>query len=71
MLVTACRKYQALRKTYHAAEVLSGIGGFGVLVEISKKFTNRAGIGNDGVGTKLKLAFELNRMILWALIWLV
>ncbi len=43
-------------------EVLSGIGGFGGLVEISKKFREPVLVsGTDGVGTKLKLAFEFNR----------
>lgn len=43
-------------------EVLGGIGGFGALVEISKKFREPVLVsGTDGVGTKLKLAFELNR----------
>lgn len=43
-------------------EVLSGIGGFGGLIEISKKFKEPVLVsGTDGVGTKLKLAFELNR----------
>jgi len=43
-------------------EVLSGIGGFGGLVEISKKYQEPVLVsGTDGVGTKLKLAFELNR----------
>ncbi len=44
-------------------EVLSGIGGFGGLVEISKKKYKEPVLvsGTDGVGTKLKLAFELNR----------
>ncbi|MDO9386910.1 MAG: phosphoribosylformylglycinamidine cyclo-ligase [Thiobacillus sp.] len=43
-------------------EVLTGIGGFGALVEISKKFREPVLVsGTDGVGTKLKLAFELNR----------
>ncbi|MFA6061073.1 MAG: phosphoribosylformylglycinamidine cyclo-ligase [Gallionella sp.] len=42
-------------------EVLSGIGGFGGLVEISKKYKEPVLVsGTDGVGTKLKLAFELN-----------
>jgi phosphoribosylformylglycinamidine cyclo-ligase len=41
-------------------EVLSGIGGFGGLVEISKKYREPVLVsGTDGVGTKLKLAFEL------------
>ncbi|MDH4234791.1 MAG: phosphoribosylformylglycinamidine cyclo-ligase, partial [Gallionella sp.] len=43
-------------------EVLNGIGGFGALVEISKKYSEPVLVsGTDGVGTKLKLAFELNR----------
>ncbi len=43
-------------------EVLGGIGGFGALVEISRKFREPVLVsGTDGVGTKLKLAFELNR----------
>src|SRR6195952_4090750 len=42
--------------------VLGGIGGFGALFEISKKFKEPVLVsGTDGVGTKLKLAFELNR----------
>lgn len=43
-------------------EVLGGIGGFGALVEISKKYREPVLVsGTDGVGTKLKLAFELKR----------
>ncbi len=43
-------------------EVLGGIGGFGALVEISKKYREPVLVsGTDGVGTKLRLAFELNR----------
>ena len=43
-------------------EVLGGIGGFGALVEVSKRFRNPVMVaGTDGVGTKLKLAFELGR----------
>ncbi|AAZ98620.1 phosphoribosylformylglycinamidine cyclo-ligase [Thiobacillus denitrificans ATCC 25259] len=43
-------------------EVLAGIGGFGALVEISRKYQEPVLVsGTDGVGTKLKLAFELNR----------
>ncbi len=41
-------------------EVLAGIGGFGALFEISKRFREPVLVsGTDGVGTKLKLAFEL------------
>ena len=43
-------------------EVLGGIGGFGSLFEVPKKFKNPVLVsGTDGVGTKLKLAFELNK----------
>jgi phosphoribosylformylglycinamidine cyclo-ligase len=42
--------------------VLGVIGGFGALFEISKKYKEPVLVsGTDGVGTKLKLAFELNR----------
>jgi phosphoribosylformylglycinamidine cyclo-ligase len=43
-------------------EVLAGIGGFGALVEVSKKYRNPVLVsGTDGVGTKLRLAFETRR----------
>jgi phosphoribosylformylglycinamidine cyclo-ligase len=43
-------------------EVLAGIGGFGALCEIPKKYRQPVLVsGTDGVGTKLKLAFELQR----------
>src|SRR5471030_1204615 len=42
-------------------EVLNGIGGFGALIELPKRFREPVLVaGTDGVGTKLKLAFELN-----------
>jgi phosphoribosylformylglycinamidine cyclo-ligase len=43
-------------------EVLAGIGGFGAVVEIAKKYREPVLVsGTDGVGTKLKLAFQLNK----------
>ncbi|HSA89424.1 MAG TPA: phosphoribosylformylglycinamidine cyclo-ligase [Burkholderiales bacterium] len=43
-------------------EVLAGIGGFGALCEIPKKYRRPVLVSStDGVGTKLKLAFALGR----------
>ncbi len=43
-------------------EVLGGLGGFGAMVEVSKKYKNPVMVsGTDGVGTKLKIAFRMKK----------
>ncbi|MBR6026233.1 MAG: phosphoribosylformylglycinamidine cyclo-ligase [Neisseriaceae bacterium] len=52
-------KIKPFAKRTMRPEVLGGLGGFGAIVEISKKYKNPVLVsGTDGVGTKLKLAFE-------------
>jgi phosphoribosylformylglycinamidine cyclo-ligase len=58
-LVEAIKPYA--RRTLRP-EVLAGIGGFGALCELPKKYRQPVLVsGTDGVGTKLKLAFALGR----------
>jgi phosphoribosylformylglycinamidine cyclo-ligase len=58
-LVEAIKPYA--RRTMRPG-VLAGIGGFGALFAMPRKYREPVLVsGTDGVGTKLKLAFELNR----------
>ena len=59
----AVEKLKPLAKRTLRPEVLSGLGGFGGLFELNQsKYKNPVLVsGTDGVGTKLKLAFELDR----------
>ncbi|MSQ80800.1 MAG: phosphoribosylformylglycinamidine cyclo-ligase [Candidatus Methylopumilus sp.] len=55
-------KIKPFAKKTMRPEVLAGIGGFGSLFEVPKKYKEPVLVsGTDGVGTKLKLAFELNK----------
>jgi phosphoribosylformylglycinamidine cyclo-ligase len=55
-------RIKPLAKRTMRPEVLGGIGGFGALVEVSKKYKNPVMVsGTDGVGTKLKLAFRMKK----------
>ncbi len=55
-------KIKPFAKKTMRVEVLAGIGGFGSLFEVPKKYKEPVLVsGTDGVGTKLKLAFELNK----------
>ena len=58
-LVEAIKPYA--RRTLRP-EVLAGIGGFGALIELPKRYREPVLVaGTDGVGTKLKLALALGR----------
>ncbi|MGH8689199.1 MAG: phosphoribosylformylglycinamidine cyclo-ligase [Burkholderiales bacterium] len=58
-LVEAIKPYA--RRTLRP-EVLAGIGGFGALCRIPRRYRRPVLVsGTDGVGTKLKLAFALDR----------
>ncbi len=55
-------RIKPLARTTLREGVLAGIGGFGALFEIPKRYREPVLVsGTDGVGTKLKLAFHLNR----------
>lgn len=56
-------RFKPLARKTLRPEVLAGLGGFGGLFQLDlSRFPNPVLVsGTDGVGTKLKLAFELNR----------
>ncbi|MEQ1440472.1 phosphoribosylformylglycinamidine cyclo-ligase [Fontimonas sp. SYSU GA230001] len=54
---------QKIVKSTQRAEVLAGVGGFGALVGLPKKYRNPVLVsGTDGVGTKLMLGIETGRI---------
>ena len=56
------QKIKPLAKKTLRDGVINGIGGFGALFEISKKYQEPVLVsGTDGVGTKVKLAFALSK----------
>ncbi|MEA3195682.1 MAG: phosphoribosylformylglycinamidine cyclo-ligase [Betaproteobacteria bacterium] len=58
-LVDAIKPYA---KRTMRPEVLAGIGGFGALCELPKKYKQPILVaGTDGVGTKLRLAFQFHK----------
>jgi phosphoribosylformylglycinamidine cyclo-ligase len=55
-------RIKPLAKRTMRPEVLGGIGGFGALFELGTRFREPVLVsGTDGVGTKLKLAFQLDK----------
>lgn len=56
-------RIKPLTKSTHRTGVLGNLGGFGALFELPlNKYTNPVLVsGTDGVGTKLKLAVEMNK----------
>lgn len=54
-------RIKPLAKRTMRPEVLGGIGGFGALFEVSRNYREPVLVsGTDGVGTKLRLAFQLD-----------
>ena len=59
---TLVERIKPLVKKTFRPEVMGGLGGFGALFNLSGKYREPVLVsGTDGVGTKLKLAQQLNR----------
>jgi len=55
-------RIKGVAKRTHRPEVLGGLGGFGALCELPAGYRQPVLVsGTDGVGTKLRLAMDLNR----------
>lgn len=55
-------RIKSVTKKTHRPEVQGGLGGFGALCSIPQKYKNPLLVsGTDGVGTKLRLAMDLQR----------
>ena len=55
-------RIKSVSKATHRPEVIGGLGGFGALCNLPTKYKDPVLVsGTDGVGTKLKLAMQLNK----------
>ena len=55
-------RIKSVTKKTHRPEVMGGLGGFGALCSIPQNYKNPLLVsGTDGVGTKLRLAMDLNK----------
>lgn len=55
-------RIKGVSKKTRRPEVLGGLGGFGALTRLPQKYKNPVLVsGTDGVGTKLRLAMDLNK----------
>ncbi len=56
------QRIKSVVKSTHRAEVMGGLGGFGALCELPTKYKHPVLVsGTDGVGTKLRLALDLQK----------